>query len=166
VPESPLVLIVEDEYLLQADLERALNDGGFATESCSPGEEAIALFMEGNSVYNALLTDVRLGAGLDEVARRIRQKEHSLPVIYVTGPTAEEWASQGVPSSILVSKPFARAQLLGALANLLNIGSPRMTRASVQLGTEPKKTALAVGLTKAAEVRNHPSHHHENPADY
>ena len=127
--ESPLVLIVEDEYLLQADLERALIEGGFATESCSTGEEAIALFMEGNCIYNALLTDVRLGGGVYgwEVARRIRQKEPSLPVIYVTGSTAEEWASQGVPSSILVSKPFARAQLLAALANLLNIVSPQTT---------------------------------------
>lgn len=129
MPDLSLVLIVEDEYLLLADLERTLNDRGFATECCSTGEEAIALFMEGNSIYNALLTDVRLGAGLDgwEVARRIRQKQPSLPVIYVTGSTADEWASQGVHGSCLVPKPFTPARLLAALSNLLKVRSARTT---------------------------------------
>jgi hypothetical protein len=31
-----------------------------------------------------------------------------------------------------------------------------------ELTGDAKKTALAVGLTKAVKVRNHPSHHHEN----
>ncbi len=129
MPELPLVLIVEDEYLLQADLKAALIDGGFASEGVSTGEEAIALFIEGHKIYTALVTDVRLGDGIDgwEVARRIRETQPSLPVIYVTGSTAEEWASQGVPNSILVPKPFARAQLLAAISSLLGIGSAPTT---------------------------------------
>jgi DNA-binding response OmpR family regulator len=76
--------------------------------------------------YRALVTDVRLrGVNGWEVARRIREKEPAFPVIYVTAAPAEEWASQGVPNSILISKPFADAQLIAALANLLNVGMPR-----------------------------------------
>ena len=106
--------------------------------------------MEGNSIYNALLTDVRLGDGVDgwEVARRIRQKEPSLPVIYVTGSTAEEWASQGVPSSILVSKPFARAAARCARE------SPQHCLTADDIGQ--KKTALAVGLTKTVRSEEPP----------
>jgi DNA-binding response OmpR family regulator len=117
---------VEDEYLLLADLEAALAAGGFACHGVCTGEEAIALFMEGSRMYTALVTDVRLGQGVDgwEVARCIREKEPSLPVIFVTGSTPEEWASQGVPSSVLVSKPFTPARLLAALSNLLKVRSP------------------------------------------
>jgi CheY-like chemotaxis protein len=55
-----------------------------------------------------------------EVARRVREKEPFLPVVYVTGSSAEEWASNGVPESVLVPKPFAPAQLIATLSTLLN----------------------------------------------
>ena len=46
------------------------------------------------------------------------------PVVYMTGAAADEWASQGVPNSILLQKPFAPAQLVTAVSQLLNTGSP------------------------------------------
>jgi hypothetical protein len=46
------------------------------------------------------------------------------PIIYITGGNAHEWASQGVPNSILLKKPFAPAQLLTAVSQLLNGESP------------------------------------------
>ena len=45
-----------------------------------------------------------------------------MPVVYMTGTQGDDWASQGVPNSVLLTKPFAPAQLLTALANLLNAG--------------------------------------------
>jgi len=125
MPDLPLVLVIEDEYLAQGDVEAALANGGFSSEIVFTAEEALTLFLGNNRVYAALVTDVRLGDGIDgwEVARRIRDKEPSLPIIYVTSSTEKEWASHGVPNSILVPKPFAAAQLVTALSNLLNIGS-------------------------------------------
>lgn len=134
MPQLPLVRVVEDEYLLQGDLEPALAAGGFASKAVFTGEEALTLFMDANSTFKALVTDVRLGNGLNgwEVARRIREKEPSLPVIYVTGSSAEESASHGVPKSILVPKPFLPAQLIAALSDLLNIlTAPNVTPAPV-----------------------------------
>jgi hypothetical protein len=43
-----------------------------------------------------------------------------LPVIYMTGAAAAEWPAEGVPKSILLEKPFAPAQLVTAVAQLLN----------------------------------------------
>ena len=40
----------------------------------------------------------------------------------MTGAAADEWASKGVPNSILLQKPFAPAQLVTAVSNLLNTG--------------------------------------------
>jgi hypothetical protein len=37
---------------------------------------------------------------------------------------SDDWASKGVPHSIMLAKPFAPAQLVTALANLLNAAPP------------------------------------------
>jgi DNA-binding response OmpR family regulator len=126
VPESPLILVVEDEYAIQGLIEEALNDAGFATECLPSGEEALTLFRGGGKTYKALVTDVGLKGRLSgwDAARQIREKEPALAVVYMTGAAAAEWPSQGVPNSILLEKPFAPAQLVTAVSNLLNTGSP------------------------------------------
>jgi CheY-like chemotaxis protein len=117
MPERPLILVIEDEYLLQADVEKILTEAGFATDILSSGEEALTLLMGGLKRPSALVTDVSLAGRLSgwEVARRIREKDPSFPVIYVTA-YGLDWASHGVPNSILISKPFAPAQLITALS--------------------------------------------------
>ena len=55
-----------------------------------------------------------------EVARRIREIDPAFSIIYMTGAAADQWPSQGVPNSILLTKPFAPAQLVTAISNLLN----------------------------------------------
>jgi CheY-like chemotaxis protein len=125
MPERPLILVIEDEYLLQADVEKILTEAGFATDILSSGEEALTLLMGGLKRPSALVTDASLAGRLSgwEVARRIREKDPSFPVIYVTA-YGLDWASHGVPNSILISKPFAPAQLITALSQLFNAGSP------------------------------------------
>jgi DNA-binding response OmpR family regulator len=121
MPELPLILVIEDEYLLQADVEKMLTEAGFAADILSSGEEALTLMMGGLRRPSALVTDVSLAGRLSgwEVARRIREKDASFPVVYVTAYD-RDWASHGVPNSILISKPFAPAQLVTALSQLLN----------------------------------------------
>jgi CheY-like chemotaxis protein len=75
--------------------------------------------------FNALVTDVILGGRHSgwEVAKRARELTEDVPVVYMTGGAAHEWASKGVPNSILLTKPFAPAQLITAVSQLLNKGS-------------------------------------------
>jgi len=40
----------------------------------------------------------------------------------MTAGAGDQWPSQGVPKSILLQKPFAPAQLVTAVSNLLNAG--------------------------------------------
>lgn len=124
--DVPLILVVEDEYPLQGILEDALAEAGFETDILSSAEEALTLFMGGTKKYKALVTDVRLMGRLSgwDVARRMREADPTFPVIYMTGAAADQWASQGVPGSILLEKPFAPAQLITAISQLLNIGRP------------------------------------------
>jgi DNA-binding response OmpR family regulator len=126
VSELPLILVVEDEYALQGVVEDALIEGGFESETLSSGEEALTLFKGRTKEYRALVTDVNLKGHLNgwDVARQIREINPACPVIYMTGAAADKWASQGVPNSILLEKPFAPAQLVTALSNLLNAVPP------------------------------------------
>jgi DNA-binding response OmpR family regulator len=128
VSELPLILVIEDEYFLQADLEQVLTDAGFATDIVSSGEEALTLLMDGTKRPSALVTDVILAGRLTgwEVAKRIREKDPSFPVIYVTAHD-RDWPAYGVPNSIVIPKPFAPAQLVTAVSNLLNARTPPTT---------------------------------------
>ena len=70
--------------------------------------------------FRAVATDIKLGPGPDgwEIARCVRELVPTMPVVYMTGDTAQEWASKGVPGSIILAKPFAPAQLVTAIATL------------------------------------------------
>jgi len=122
--ESPLILVVEDEYPLQDVVEAALIDGGFAADILSSGEEALTLFRGRVKNYRALVTDVSLKGTMSgwDVARQVREIDPQFPVIYMTGAAADEWSSRGVPNSVLLQKPFAPAQLITAVSQLLNAG--------------------------------------------
>ena len=124
--DLPVILLAdEDEALLQDVIKVALDDAGFdLTVSASAGE-ALALLTSGVIRYRALVTDIKLDGDMDgwELARRAREIEPSFPIVYMTGAGADQWPSQGVPNSILLEKPFAPAQLVTAISQLLNIGS-------------------------------------------
>jgi hypothetical protein len=81
LPDTPVILAVEDEVLLQTLVHDALRQ-----------------------------------------ARQIREIDPAFPIVYITGAAADEWGSQGVPNSILLEKPFAPAQLVTAVSQLLNSG--------------------------------------------
>ena len=38
----------------------------------------------------------------------------------MSGASAGDWAAQGVPNSIMLTKPFAPAQLITAISTLMN----------------------------------------------
>jgi DNA-binding response OmpR family regulator len=121
-----LILVVEDDYPVQGIVEEMLADGGFATDILSSGEEALTLFKGGLKNYKALVTDVSLKGRLSgwEVAKQIRGIDPGFPVVYMSGASAADWPSKGVPNSIMLAKPFAPAQLVTAVSQLLNTSPP------------------------------------------
>jgi DNA-binding response OmpR family regulator len=122
--ELPIILLVEDEAVLQKLVKHALSDAGFDLTVSSSAEEALSLLAGGVARYRALVTDINIDGELNgwELARRVREIDAAFPVVYVTGAAADQWPSQGVPHSILLEKPFAPAQLVTAISQLLNTG--------------------------------------------
>ena len=43
-----------------------------------------------------------------------------MPVVYMSGDSSPEWSAKGVPTSLMVAKPFAPAQIITAVSTLLN----------------------------------------------
>ncbi len=124
--ELPTVLVVEDDPLLQGFVEDALDEGGFNFAMVGSAEEAVTLLKGTKITFCALITDINLPGGMDgwEIARTARKIDAGFPVIYMTGAAGAEWPSKGVPNSILLKKPFAPAQLVTAVSQLLNAGTP------------------------------------------
>mgnify|MGYP001617599988 CR=1 FL=1 len=116
------ILLVEDEPLILLVAQTALEDAEFEVIVATNGDQAITALRSDGRPIKALVTDVRLGAGLDgwDVARAARRAQPRLPVIYATGDSAYLWPVHGVPNSIVVQKPYTTAQIVGALTGLLH----------------------------------------------
>ena len=123
---TPIVLIVEDDLEIQAILDEALVEAGFETAIVSSAEEAVTLLTGKVADYRAIVTDINLKGMMNgwQVAKAAREIDPAFPIVYMTGAAAGEWPSHGVPNSILLAKPFAPAQLVPAVSQLLNAGTP------------------------------------------
>jgi len=124
--EELLILVIEDDPTIQAIIDEALCDGSYEPAVAASGEEAVTLLRSRLYHYRVLVTDIYLKGQLSgwDVARAAREIDPAFPVVYMTGAAAEQWAYRGVPNSILLTKPFAPAQLVTAISNLLNAGTP------------------------------------------
>ncbi len=123
ISNSVLILIVEDDGLIRHVVQEALTDGGYAVETACTGEEAFNKLDAPDAAFRALVTDIDLVSGMLtgwDVARHAREITPELPVIYMTGASASDWSSQGVPKSVLLTKPFAPSQVVTAVSQLLN----------------------------------------------
>jgi len=116
------VLIVEDETMILLDLESALEEAVFQVVGTRNPAEALAAFDPDPTKFRAALTDIRLGPGQSgwEVARHLRRSNSTIPVVYISGDSTEHWGAEGVPNSIMITKPFFLPQIITAVSQLLN----------------------------------------------
>jgi DNA-binding response OmpR family regulator len=119
--DKPMLLLVEDEALIAVALEQELADAGFEVLLVHDGQEAVSQIDQDVHRFSGLITDIRLPA-VDGwfIARHARELVPTMPVVYMSGDSAADWAVNGVPNSIMLSKPFAMAQLTAAIAKLIN----------------------------------------------
>lgn len=117
----PVVLLVEDEPLVLLVAQDALEAGGFTVLPAQLASEALSLLDSRIAELSGLVTDIRLPGGSDgwELARHARELRSDLPVVYTTANSAADWAVKGVPSSVVVQKPCAGAQVLTAISTLM-----------------------------------------------
>ena len=124
--EPSLILLAEDEALIALDVQEALEVAGFAVLHVFGGDDALAAINEHGAKLAGVITDVRFGEKVDgwKVGRKARELLPLVPIIYISGDSAHEHTSRGVPESVMLQKPFAPAQLVTAIAALLNAVPP------------------------------------------
>jgi DNA-binding response OmpR family regulator len=124
--DRPRVLLVEDERLILMELKDTLEGAGFTVLVASSGAEALALLDPDGEPVDALVTDVDLGDGPTgwDVAHAAREGNPGLAVVYASSSSPSDWAVNGVPNSVFISKPFAPTQIVVAVSERLNATTP------------------------------------------
>ena len=128
--QDSLLLMVEDEALTALSLQDALEIAGFVVLHASDGHEAFVFLQDHQGKLAALITDIRFGNGLNgwAVARKARELNAAIPVLYISGDSAHEHAQLGVGRSIMLQKPFTPDRLLATLRSLLPPSNAKMAR--------------------------------------
>jgi CheY-like chemotaxis protein len=77
---APTVLIVEDEWLIRADIVYEFHAAGWVTLEAGSGEEALTILREGRQI-DVLVTDIRLSGALSgwDVAQAFRRAKGDIP---------------------------------------------------------------------------------------
>ena len=113
------IVLVEDETLVREITARVLGRAGYTVVEAHDGEEAIHLVRRHNGHIDLVITDVvmaRMG-GL-ELARRVAREQPGLPILLMSGYSAEEIPENGLTIGFL-QKPFTPRELLQKVATLL-----------------------------------------------
>jgi len=116
------VLVVEDEQHLADGLRFNLEAEGYTVNTVGDGEAALALLVEEQQHYDALVLDVMLpGKDGFAVAAELRAAGHYVPVLMLTARGRPEDVLRGFESGAddYLPKPFELSVLLARLHALL-----------------------------------------------
>jgi two-component system, cell cycle sensor histidine kinase and response regulator CckA len=111
------ILVVDDEAGVRAVTARILERSGFRVIQTSNGAAALAE-VERSGPPALVVTDLMMqGIGGVELARRLRERWPSLPILFMSGYSPEELRRQGAISSDreLIQKPFTHQTLLASV---------------------------------------------------
>jgi two-component system copper resistance phosphate regulon response regulator CusR len=119
------LLLVEDELDIQSFLRHSLEDAGYQVEAAGDGKTAEQLAIEG--VYDILIVDLGLPDqdGISLILR-LRQLGVKAPVLILSARRSVDDRVRGLEQGgdDYLTKPFALAELLARVRNLLKRNSP------------------------------------------
>jgi DNA-binding response OmpR family regulator len=107
------ILYVEDDATLSYITRENLERKGFQITHCADGKKALELFS--NMQFDLCILDVMI-PGIDgfEVARKIREFNHEIPIIFVTAKSLQEDKIEGLllGADDYIVKPFSFEELI------------------------------------------------------
>src|SRR5579871_6337555 len=83
---NPVILIVEDEFLLRMDSAEVIEDAGFAVIQAANADEAIAILTARPDVH-VVFTDIQMPGSMDglTLARFVRDRWPPIKIIATSG---------------------------------------------------------------------------------
>jgi two-component system cell cycle response regulator CpdR len=121
--DGAAILLAEDDDAMRQFLSAALTRAGHRVTCRRNGRAAAAAL---NTRYDLLIADVNM-PGVDgiELARRARENDPDLPVMFVTGFAGEtqRGGEPIIPGATILSKPFQLRDLVAQVRQLLLKGA-------------------------------------------
>jgi len=121
------LLVVEDEPAVRRAVQRSLERLGYRVVTAHDGEDALRI-AESLDRVDLLLSDVVM-PGIDgpELAGRLRAKWHDLPVLFVSGYSADRLARSGAvgPHDRVLEKPYQLEELTRTIRRMIEARASR-----------------------------------------
>jgi two-component system, response regulator PdtaR len=115
---SPVILIVEDEFLLRMDSAEIIENAGFEVVQAANADEAISILSSRPDIH-VVFTDIQMPGTMDglKLARFIRDRWPPIKIIATSGlvRVGEEDLPAG---SVFLPKPYRGDQVIAALQEL------------------------------------------------
>ena len=122
------VLLVEDEPRVRAQARRLLERCGFVVFEAANGVEGEREFAEYRATVDVIVTDVVMpGVGGVEMVSRIRARVPEIPVVFVSGYTAEDRDLPLDQRTAFVPKPYTMGTLCGAIDSVRAVATATTT---------------------------------------
>jgi CheY-like chemotaxis protein len=116
--KRPVVLIVEDEFLIRMDAIDMVRAAGFDVLEASNADEAIAI-LEDRLDVTVVFTDIQMPGSMDglKLAAAIRGRWPPIKIVATSGMT--EVSREDLPSgSQFIPKPYSPREVVAALREL------------------------------------------------
>ena len=115
----PVVLVVEDEFLVRLDAKSLLEEAGFDVLEAGNAEEAIAL-LEARIDIKVVFTDINMPGSMDglRLAHAIRHRWPPIELVLTSGHASvrnEDMPERG----LFLGKPYDGAQLIRTVQSLM-----------------------------------------------
>ncbi|MEQ6250723.1 response regulator [Sulfitobacter sp. HNIBRBA3233] len=112
MPNSPKVLIVEDEHLIALDMKQTLVSNGYEVVEIANEPDTALAYLAVEKPDVALL-DLNLGDGHTSFEVALRLKELGCPFVFVSGYSRSTFdLPENLADTPWIAKPFREKQLL------------------------------------------------------
>jgi two-component system, response regulator PdtaR len=119
VAQRPVVLVVEDDFLLRMDAVDIVRSVGFDAVEASNADEAIAI-LEARPTIHVVFTDIQMPGSMDglKLAKFINDRWPPIKIMTTSGRvriTGDDLPDGGR----FIPKPYSPAQVIGTLRELM-----------------------------------------------
>jgi CheY-like chemotaxis protein len=117
-PVSPVILIVEDEFLLRTDSAEMIETAGFEVVQAGNADEAIAILQVRPAIH-VVFTDIQMPGTMDglKLARFVRDRWPPIKIVATSG-LVKVGANDLPAGSIFLPKPYRGAQVVATLREM------------------------------------------------
>jgi two-component system, response regulator PdtaR len=115
---SPVILIVEDEFLLRMDSAEVIENAGFEVIQAANADEAIAILTARPDIH-VVFTDIQMPGSMDglKLARFVRDRWPPIKIVATSGLVRVEDDDLPV-GSLFLPKPYRDVDLVAALRRM------------------------------------------------